>query len=32
MCMSAVQGDQGQYSHYDVHSLYGWSETKPTYE
>ena len=29
--MTAVQGDHGQWKHYDVHSLYGWSETKPTY-
>jgi len=28
--MNAIQGDHGEYQHYDVHSLYGWSETKPT--
>ncbi len=32
ICMSAVQGEQGELRHYDVHSLYGWSETKPTLE
>ncbi|XP_041359340.1 maltase-glucoamylase, intestinal-like [Gigantopelta aegis] len=30
ICMIARQGDTGEYSHYDVHSLYGWSQTKPT--
>ncbi|UJR12095.1 hypothetical protein I4U23_016273 [Adineta vaga] len=36
LCMAAVQGeinsnvDKAMYRHYDVHSLYGWSETKPT--
>lgn len=27
--MQALQGD-GKYRHYDVHSLYGWSEAEPT--
>lgn len=32
LCMSAVQTDGAQtYFHYDVHSLYGWSETVATY-
>ena len=26
VCMSAIQNG-GQYRHYDVHSLYGWSQT-----
>ncbi|CAF1510774.1 unnamed protein product [Rotaria sp. Silwood1] len=36
MCMSIRQGDidprtgQPKYLHYDVHNLYGWSQTKPT--
>ncbi|CAF3886060.1 unnamed protein product [Rotaria sp. Silwood1] len=36
LCMTALQGeiDPGtgtpKYRHYDVHSLYGWSQTKPT--
>ncbi|CAF3413409.1 unnamed protein product [Rotaria sp. Silwood1] len=36
MCMSVRQGEvdsetsQPKYLHYDVHSLYGWSQTKPT--
>ncbi|XP_061182189.1 maltase-glucoamylase-like [Saccostrea echinata] len=29
LCMVALQND-GAYNHYDVHSLYGWSETEPT--
>ena len=29
ICMQSLQLD-GQYTHYDVHSLYGWSETEPT--
>ena len=32
VCMNAVQGEHGEFRHYDVHSLYGWSETKPTLE
>ena len=32
VCMRAVQGELGQYKHYDVHSLYGWSQTVPTLE
>ncbi|CAF0846134.1 unnamed protein product [Adineta steineri] len=36
LCMSAPQGEldpetnQPKYRHYDVHNLYGWSQTKPT--
>ncbi|CAF2678069.1 unnamed protein product [Rotaria sp. Silwood2] len=36
LCMSIQQGDidpntrQPKYRHYDVHNLYGWSQTKPT--
>uniref|UniRef100_A0A5S6R1Y4 P-type domain-containing protein n=1 Tax=Trichuris muris TaxID=70415 RepID=A0A5S6R1Y4_TRIMR len=30
LCLFAKQGPSGEYYHYDVHSLYGWSETEPT--
>jgi len=30
ICMVARQGESGEFEHYDVHSLYGWSETEPT--
>ncbi|CAF3691355.1 unnamed protein product [Adineta steineri] len=36
LCMSALQGEidsttnKPLFRHYDVHSLYGWSQTKPT--
>ncbi|KFD51735.1 hypothetical protein M513_07432 [Trichuris suis] len=30
LCMCARQGESGQYLHYNVHSLYGLSETEPT--
>ncbi|CAF0824122.1 unnamed protein product, partial [Didymodactylos carnosus] len=30
LCMVAPQGENRLYRHYDVHSLYGWSQTKPT--
>ena len=29
VCMEGRQ-DQGKYRHYDVHSLYGWSQAPPT--
>ena len=32
LCMNGVQGDQGQYRHYDVHSLYGWRQAPITLE
>uniref|UniRef100_A0A0B7B0J4 Glycoside hydrolase family 31 TIM barrel domain-containing protein n=1 Tax=Arion vulgaris TaxID=1028688 RepID=A0A0B7B0J4_9EUPU len=32
ICMSTVQGNNDEYSHYDVHSLYGWSQTDATLE
>ncbi|XP_050403277.1 maltase-glucoamylase [Patella vulgata] len=32
ICLSTVQGENGEYRHYDVHSLYGWSQTLPTLE
>lgn len=32
LCMIGVQGEHGEYRHYDVHSLFGWSETIPTSE
>ena len=28
--MNAIQGDNEEYRHYDVHSLYGWSESVVT--
>ena len=30
LCLSTVQGEHGQYRHYDVHNLYGWTQTPPT--
>ena len=31
ICMVAVQGEtDSEYRHYDVHNLYGWSQTPPT--
>ncbi|KAK3872832.1 hypothetical protein Pcinc_022087 [Petrolisthes cinctipes] len=30
LCMVARQGEDRQYRHYDVHNLYGWSQTQPT--
>lgn len=30
ICMNARQGENGEYEHYDVHNLYGWSESEPT--
>lgn len=30
LCMIAVQGPRSQYTHYDVHSLYGASQIRPT--
>ena len=32
LCMNAVQGENGEYIHFDVHNLYGLSESKPTFE
>lgn len=34
LCMNSEQilSDGKKVRHYDVHSLYGWSHTKPTYE
>lgn len=32
ICMVARQGPNGVYKHYDVHSLYGWSQSLPTLE
>ncbi|XP_064624521.1 maltase-glucoamylase-like [Lineus longissimus] len=29
LCMVGTHGD-GKYKHYDVHNLYGWSQSKPT--
>lgn len=30
ICMCSRQGEHGEFAHYDVHNLYGWSETEPT--
>ena len=30
ICMVGVQGENDEYKHYDVHNLYGWSQTEPT--
>ena len=30
LCMVSLQGESDQYKHYDVHNLYGWSQTEPT--
>ena len=30
ICMVSTQGNNNEYQHYDVHSLYGWSQTEPT--
>ncbi|KAK7508259.1 hypothetical protein BaRGS_00000498, partial [Batillaria attramentaria] len=32
VCMNSVQGNTGEYRHYDVHSLYAWSQTRITNE
>lgn len=29
-CMVGLQGENNEYKHYDVHNLYGWSQTEPT--
>ncbi|KAK3096704.1 hypothetical protein FSP39_002561 [Pinctada imbricata] len=30
ICMVATQGNENEFKHYDVHSLYGWSQSGPT--
>ena len=30
MCMIGLQGENDEFKHYDVHNLYGWSQTEPT--
>jgi hypothetical protein len=32
ICMTNLQGEKDEYTHYDVHNLYGWSQTMPTLE
>lgn len=32
ICLSTVQGETGNLRHYDVHSLYGYSQTSITME
>jgi len=32
LCMNGVQGENGEYRHFDVHNLYGLSESIPTFE
>lgn len=30
ICMMTLQGENEEFAHYDVHSLYGWSQAEPT--
>jgi alpha-glucosidase (family GH31 glycosyl hydrolase) len=30
LCMSGLQGEADEFIHYNVHNLYGWSQTEPT--
>jgi maltase-glucoamylase len=30
--MTGLQGEKDQYMHFDVHNLYGYTESIPTYE
>ena len=31
ICMTALQGEvNNEFAHYNVHNLYGWSQTEPT--
>lgn len=30
ICMRGIQGDEDEFIHYNVHSLYGWSQAQPT--
>lgn len=32
LCMAGLQGEKNEYSHFDVHNLYGYYESIPTYE
>jgi hypothetical protein len=32
LCMNAVQGENDEFKHFDVHSLYGYSQQIPTFE
>jgi maltase-glucoamylase len=32
VCMITTQGENEGFNHYDVHNLYGWSQTQPTLE
>lgn len=32
ICMTSRHGDKNDLQHYNVHSLYGWSQTQPTLE
>ena len=32
LCMNGVQGETNQYRHFDVHNLYGLTESIPTFE
>lgn len=32
LCMTAVQGENNEYKHFDVHNLYGLTESVPTFE
>ena len=32
ICMRGMQGENDEYLHYDVHNLYGLSQSEPTLE
>lgn len=32
LCMTGLQGENNEYKHYDVHNLYGYYESIPTFE
>jgi alpha-glucosidase (family GH31 glycosyl hydrolase) len=31
LCMTGVQGDKSEFKHFDVHNLYGYMQSIPTY-
>jgi hypothetical protein len=30
LCMRGLQGESDEFIHYNVHNLYGWSQSRPT--
>jgi hypothetical protein len=32
ICMISLQGEKDEYTHYNVHNLYGLNQIEPTYE